>query len=189
MKPILVISLFVSVIFSSSLCAQKYVSSDDVLVETEWNGVTFSSEKSLFENLALAPGFAETGLLLEDYEQDIFKEGTMFTVFVSVDSSYRALPEETYKALFSEGNALEQFFKFYIIPGRLDSYSLKKAIANNSGKAYLRTLNGENLGIKEVNGQLVLVDSQNNTATVTASNFYHSNGFFHIVEGLVFPSK
>jgi hypothetical protein len=40
-----------------------------------------------------------------------------------------------------------------------------------------------------LNGQVVLFDSEKNIATITASNFYHKNGFFHIIDELVYPSE
>jgi uncharacterized surface protein with fasciclin (FAS1) repeats len=141
------------------------------------------------ENLAMAPNFAETGIILEDFQEKLFAEGEMYTVFVSVDASYMALPEEKYKELFSAGDQLERFFKLYVVPGRLDSYSLKTAIEKNKGAVRLKTIGNEDLGVKEENGALLLFDSNQNVATITDANFYHSQGFFHIIDGLVFPSE
>lgn len=182
-------SLIFVLFFSTTLLSQKYLNSDDVLVETEWNGVMFGSDKTLMENLALASTFTETGVILKSYSEKLFKEGEMYTVFVAEDTSYKSLPEETYKSLFESGHRLERFFTFYVVPGRLDSYSLKKAIEKNGGAIRVKTLNGEDLGVKEIDGALVLFDSDQNIATITAANFYHNQGFFHIVDGLVFPSE
>jgi uncharacterized surface protein with fasciclin (FAS1) repeats len=182
-------SLLFIFFFNATLFGQKYLNSDDVLVETEWHGVTFSSDKSLLENLAMVPNFAETGLILENFQEKLFSEGEMYTVFVSVDSSFKALPEETYKELFGSGDQLERFFKLYVVPGRLDSYALKTAIEKNNGSIRLKTLGNEDLGVKEIDGKLVIFDSNQNVAKITDANFYHAQGFFHIIDGLVFPAE
>jgi hypothetical protein len=62
------------------------------------------------------------------------------------------------------------------------------AIEKNGGKAYFTTLSGETIGVKMLDGRVVLFDSEKNIATITASNFYHKNGFFHIINGLLYPS-
>ncbi len=175
-------------IFCTSLMAQKYGSSEGVVVVKEWNGISFSSEMSLAENVSLAPNFEKLSAILKEVEDKIVTEDFMGTVFISVDTSYNSLTEEELEALFADSAALERFFKYYVVPGRLDAYSLKKAIEKNGGVAKLKTLHGENLSIKIENGQLSLFDMQNNTARIIASDFYHKNGLFHIVEGLVFPN-
>lgn len=179
--------LFVS-IFCSSLMAQKYGSSEGVVVVKEWNGISFSSELTLAENVSLAQNFTKLSTILEKVENKIFTDDFMGTVFLSVDSSYNRMTEEELEALFANSTELERFFKYYIVPGRLDAYSLKKSIEKNGGVAKLKTLHGENLRVKIENGQLSLFDMQNNVATIIAADFYHKNGLFHIVEGLVFPN-
>jgi len=73
------------------------------------------------------------------------------------------------------------------VPGRIDGNSIKKAIKKNNGIAYFATLEGQKLGLKEENGQIVLFDSENNIGVISAYDFYHENGFFHIISGIVYP--
>jgi uncharacterized surface protein with fasciclin (FAS1) repeats len=79
--------------------------------------------------------------------------------------------------------------KYLAVPGRVDSNTLKSEIAKKGGIIYLKTLEGESLGVRETNGELQLVDSENRTATIIAQDFYHKNGFFHIIDGLIFPAS
>jgi len=53
------------------------------------------------------------------------------------------------------------------VPGRIDSNSIKKAIKKNKGIAYFATLEGQKLGLKEENGQIVLFDSENNIGVIS----------------------
>jgi hypothetical protein len=76
-----------------------------------------------------------------------------------------------------------------MVPGRLDRHSIIKAIQKSNGIAYYATLEGENLGFKEESGQLYLVDKRGNKSLISATDFYHKKGLFHIVQGLVLPAS
>lgn len=173
--------------FYTAVTGQKYGESDHVVVVKEWKGMSFSSEESLIDNVSQSPELSRISLILKEFEDEIFLEDFNGTVFVSVDSSYNSMDEKELEDLFSDRIKLRQFFDYYIVPGRLDAYSLKKATERNGGVAKLKTQNGMHLNIKAENEELLLYDSQENKARIIASDFYHKNGFFHLVEGLVFP--
>lgn len=118
-----------------------------------------------------------------------FAKEEMVTIFLPMDSAFENLSKRDRKELLSNTPRLTEMMKFLTIPGRVDLNSLTTAIEKNGGTAYFTTLSGETIGVKKVNGQVVLFDSENNMAVITASNFYHKNGFFHIINSLVYPSK
>ncbi len=178
-------------LMTASVSAQKYTNSKNVEVSKEYNGTTFTSTKTLSENIQNAGQFSylTANEVKPELLEDILDDSMMYTVFLPSNEAFDALPEKTRKALLANRIQLQDVLKYHIIQGRLDSYSLKKAIEKNGGTAQLKTLQGEKLNIKEVNGQLILFDAQNNTATVSGADFYHKNGFAHIVDGLVFSSS
>ncbi|WP_051957451.1 fasciclin domain-containing protein [Altibacter lentus] len=180
--------LLLTTFFTLPVLSQNTLSKENPSVKTIWNDITFDSEKTLSENLALAGTFSETENILKEIESQVLKADAMVTVFVAEDAAYKALDKEEYKVLFASKTNLKNFFSYYVVPGRLDATTLRLAISKNGGTAYLNTVNGEQLGVKERDGNVILFDKQGNTATVTASNFYHANGFFHIISGLVFPA-
>ncbi|MCW9037552.1 fasciclin domain-containing protein [Altibacter sp.] len=180
--------LLLTTFFTLPVLSQNTLSKENPSVKTTWNDVTFDSEKTISENLALAGTFSETENILKEIESQVLKADAMVTVFVAEDAAYKALDKEEYKVLFASKTNLKNFFSYYVVPGRLDATTLRLAISKNGGTAYLNTVNGEQLGVKERDGNVILFDKQGNTATVTASNFYHANGFFHIISGLVFPA-
>ena len=57
------------------------------------------------------------------------------------------------------------------------------------GRAYFITLEGEKLGVTKKAGVLTISDSKGNTAVIQETDFYHKNGFFHMVEGFAFDTK
>lgn len=182
--------LFVFIVFlGNQVSAQKYLSSDNTEVIKEWEGVNFTSTKSFTENIEEAPQFTILMKLLknEKLRQALEKE-EMVTIFAMTDTAFLGLPKKSRDSILGNTRLTNAMIRYLAVPGRIDSNSLKTAISKNGGTAFLATLDGQQLGIKEINGELQLVDSENRTARIIASDFYHKNGFFHIVEGLIFPS-
>ena len=181
--------LFLIVLMGFTVTAQKYTNTENTNVTKEWNGNTFSSSKSFTENIAEASDLSQIKKALEN--ETILKAleaEEMITVFAITNNGFTKLQAKK-DSIFdrSKANLLTAIIKYHVIPGRVDSHSMKNAIKYSNGTAYYATLQGEKLGIKEENGQLVLIDVEGNTSVISATDFYHKNGFFHIVEGIVFP--
>ena len=176
--------------FGATVSAQKYKSKSTAEVSKTLGESKFTSNKTFFENIEEAPDFTILAKILSTSNfQQTLKNEEMVTFFAVADEAFLKLPKKTRDSILGNTRIMNSMLKFLAVPGRIDSNSLKVAVEKNSGKAYMRTLQGENLGIKQENGQLVLFDENNKTATIIASDFYHKNGFFHIIDGLVFPSS
>lgn len=166
------------------MIAQKYTSTDQVNIVKEYNGIKFSSERTLLENLNESADFETFSSMIEAHGTAIFTNGFMATVFVIEDSSF---PDDSEEELTSEDQ--NRILRFHIVPGRLDKHAISKAIEKNGGTASFATLSGEKLKAKVENGILKLIDQQGNTATIVATNFYHQHGFFHVINGLLQPTE
>ena len=172
------------------ITAQKYSDKDQVEVTKEWNGHQFSSTLSFLENIE---SVNEMSFLTEVLKDEAFKNKLdaeeMITIFAPLDQSFLKLTDKKRDSIinYSNGDLFRTIVKYHIVPGRIDRHSIKRSIEVNNGIAYFATLNGEKLGIKEINGALVLFDSNNNTSIIREGDFYHKNGLFHMVEGLVYP--
>lgn len=172
--------------------AQKYKTTVQNTVEKKWLDVTFSSEKTFFENIQTVNELSYISDLLKDEDfRSTLESKEMVTIFVPLDRSLLKYSETERDSILNHknGSVMRSMFKFHIVPGRIDSHSISKAIEVNGGKAYFATLAGEKLGVKRLNGDLVLFDSIDNTAIIRESDFYHIKGLFHIVEGMVFPEN
>jgi len=187
MKKIL---LLVIVLFGIHCTAQKYTKTEQNVVEKKWMEHAFTSELSFFKNIETVSELSYISSLLSDEDYRTYLESIeMITIFAPLDRSLLNFPEHERDSIlnYNDGSILRSMLKYHIIPGRIDSHSIKKSLEINDGAVYYATLSGEKLGIKKMNGNLVLYDSMNNTAIIRESDFYHSNGLFHLVEGMVFP--
>ncbi|OAD92783.1 hypothetical protein A7A78_02420 [Aequorivita soesokkakensis] len=176
------------VCFGTAVSAQKYISTKNAEVSKTLGQSSFTSSKTFFENIEEAPDFT---ILAKIFKNDPIRqklEGQeMVTIFALADESFLNLPKKTRDSILGNTRLVSSIVKYLAVPGRLDSNALKTAVEKNGGKAYLTTVEGQKLGIKVEAGQLVLVDEKNNTARIIAEDFYHKNGFFHIVDGIIFP--
>lgn len=181
--------LLVFAFIGYTVTAQKYTNTESATVTKVWKGTTFSSSKSLIDNIVEAPDLSLLNKALEN--KSIVKSmeaEDMITVFAISNKGFSML-QEKHDSIFDSSKAklLTSIITYHIIPGRVDSYSIKNEIKRHGGIAYYATLQGNKIGVKEENGQLVLVDTQGNSSIISESDFYHKNGFFHIVDGIVLP--
>jgi uncharacterized surface protein with fasciclin (FAS1) repeats len=176
------------VVISSTLQAQKYLNTDDVIVTRDYMGVAVSSEKTLVENLEAIPSYSTSAQIFGKFE-NLLEEHEMVTVFAPLNDAFNSMSEEDLEAFMADTSRLKTVMSYSVVPGRLDLHAIKKAIGQGGGTAYFATLSGEKLGAKLVGEKVVLFDSENNTATLMASDFYHKDGFLHMVNGLLLPSE
>jgi uncharacterized surface protein with fasciclin (FAS1) repeats len=170
--------------------AQKYKSISTSTISKDWQGITFTSDKTLQENIAQSTSFSIMAAILEDeFLNSQLSSQEMVTVFVANDASFSTLKEDTRKALLADDQTIAQLVKFHTIPGRVDKNAIENAISSSGGMAYFRTLEGEKLAVTKKAGALTISDSKGNMAVIKETDFYHKNGFFHMVEGFAFDTK
>ena len=117
-----------------------------------------------------------------------WKDHTFSSTKTFAENIGQASEFATLSKILKDKALMSSVVKFLTIPGRIDKNGLQVAVKKHDGKASLATLNGEYLDITQKDDQLFLVDSQGKMAAITATNFYHKNGLFHIVDRLVFPT-
>ena len=183
--------LFFILLINTIGFAQKYTKTDTSELSKNWNETTFYASKSFTENITEIPSFStlKKNLELGSSTKEI-EDQEMVTIFAMTNNAYEKLQgvNDSVFDIVPITNRIA-IIKYHVIPGRVDKRSIKKAIQYKGGIAYFMTLQGVKLGIKEENSQLFLVDSFGNTSVISATDFYHKNGFFHIVEGYVLPTS
>ncbi len=183
-----ILLLLFIICFGATVSAQKYISTKNAEISKVLGASNFTSSKTFYENIEEAPDFTILAKILKNDPLRQKLEGQeMVTIFALADEAFLNLPKKTRDSILSNNKLVSSIIKYLAIPGRLDSNSLKTAVEKNGGTAYLTTVEGQRLEIKEEAGQLVLVDTHNNTARIIAPDYYHKNGFFHIVDGIIFP--
>ena len=182
--------LFFALLINTIGFAQKYTKTDTSELSKKWNETTFYASKSFAENITEVPSFSilKKNLELGSSTKEI-EDQEMVTIFAMTNNAYEKLQgvKDSIFDIVPIANRIA-IIKYHVIPGRVDKRSIKKAIQHKEGIAYFTTLQGVKLGVKEENSQLFLVDSFGNTSVISATDFYHKNGFFHIVEGFTLPA-
>ncbi len=177
------------VVSSFSMTAQKYKNKVANNVTKDYNGATFSGANTLAENLAESTSFTYASQILAN--ETLAKELAqveMVTVFVMTDKVFNDMEKEQREAFMANTATSKNMFKSHSVPGRLDATSIKKAIQTNNGSASFLTLQNTKLTAMMKGDAIILKDSEGNQATLIDTNFYHKNGFFHIIDGMAFSA-
>lgn len=113
-----------------------------------------------------------------------------FTVFAPTNQAFAKLPEGTVEGLLKPESkaALTSVLTYHVIPGKLDSEAIAKAIKAGNGQAELKTVSGGKL-LAMMNGpkNVILKDEKGNIANITTYDVYQSNGVIHVIDTIVMP--
>lgn len=188
LKQIFTAALF---LFVLNVSAQKYTNTEALNVTKKYNGDSFTSTNTFSENMSNSSSFSILSEILKnDQMRSIIEAEEMVTVFIPLDSVFVTLTDEEREVFMADTVLQSQLLKMHTIPGRIDSASLKKAIEENGGRAQLKTLAETKLTVVMTkDGKIFINDDEGNKAQVVDTDFYHKNGFFHIIEGVASPLK
>lgn len=112
-----------------------------------------------------------------------------FTVFAPTNEAFEKLPAGTVDTLVKPENKkkLTGILTYHVVPGKMTSTDLAKAIKAGNGTASLKTVNGEKLTAKMDGESIELTDSKGGTATVTIADVMQSNGVIHVIDTVAMP--
>lgn len=187
-KKLLTAALF---LFVLNVSAQKYTNVEATNALKNYKGNSFTSSKTFSENISNGNSFTILSEILKNEQLRNFIESEeMVTIFTPLDASFSNLTDKEKEAFLIDAELQSNLLKMHSVPGRMDSASLKKAIAKNGGRAQLKTLAGTKLtAIVNKRGEIFINDQNGNKAQIVETDFYHKNGFFHIINGVAAPLK
>ncbi|MGB6559661.1 MAG: fasciclin domain-containing protein [Pseudolabrys sp.] len=112
-----------------------------------------------------------------------------FTVFAPTNEAFAKLPAGTVDTLLKPENkkTLTNVLTYHVVPGRLSAKDLMEKIRTGSGKAMLKTVEGEDLTFAEKDGKLWIWDAKGGSAQVTIRNVMQSNGVIHVIDTVLLP--
>jgi uncharacterized surface protein with fasciclin (FAS1) repeats len=113
-----------------------------------------------------------------------------FTVFAPTNAAFGKLPAGTVESLVKPENKgkLTKILTYHVVPGRLTAASLMKAVKDGEGWAKLKTVQGEELTVKQAGpGKLTVTDAKGDTAHVTIADVLQSNGVIHVIDTVLLP--
>lgn len=108
---------------------------------------------------------------------DTLKGAGPFTVFAPTDAAFAKLPPGTVENLLKPENKakLQKILTYHVVPGEVKAQDVVKL---NSAK----TVEGQELTIKTMNGGVMV-----NDAHVTKADIVASNGVIHVVDTVLLP--
>jgi uncharacterized surface protein with fasciclin (FAS1) repeats len=102
-----------------------------------------------------------------------------FTVFAPTDEAFAKLPAGTLEALLADREKLVAVLTYHVVPGKVMAEDVLAA-----RRATPKTVQGESLDVRVVNGG-VRVDG----ATVVTADVEASNGVIHVIDTVVLPES
>ncbi|MCO5181717.1 MAG: fasciclin domain-containing protein [Anaerolineae bacterium] len=101
-----------------------------------------------------------------------------FTVFAPTNDAFAALPEGTVDALLADPSGdLTQILLYHVLGMRVEAADVVNLTS-------AETLQGSDISIAVVDGNVIL----NDTVRVTATDIMASNGIIHVIDGVLIPS-
>lgn len=112
-----------------------------------------------------------------------------FTVFAPTNEAFAALPAGTVDTLLKPENkaTLVKVLTYHVVPGRMSSQDLMKAIKDGGGTAMLTTAEGDKLAVRQQGDQLTVSDDKGGVAHVTIRDVFQSNGVIFVVDKVLMP--
>ena len=112
-----------------------------------------------------------------------------FTVFAPTNAAFAKLPAGTVETLVRPENkaTLTSILTYHVVPGRMTSADLMRAIRAGRGNAVLTTVNGGTLTARMMGKRIMLTDAKGGMSHVTIANVMQSNGVIHVVDAVVTP--
>ncbi|MGH6850027.1 MAG: fasciclin domain-containing protein [Methylocella sp.] len=112
-----------------------------------------------------------------------------FTVFAPTNEAFAQLPPGTVDTLLKlENNGeLTSILTYHVVPGRLTTADLRKAVEEGGGQATFNTLEGEPLRITEKGRAIHITDSKGRAARITIADVLQSNGVIQVINKVLMP--
>ncbi len=113
-----------------------------------------------------------------------------FTVFAPTNDAFAKLPAGTVDTLVKPENKaiLDKILTYHVVAGRISSKQIAAMIKKGSGKATLKTVQGEDLTASMMGDKIMLTDAKGGMCTITTADVFQSNGVIHVVDTVLMPS-
>ena len=105
-----------------------------------------------------------------------------FTVFAPTNAAFDKLPAGTVDTLVKAQNkaSLKRILTYHVVPGKLEASDL------TDGKK-LKTIEGEELTVRNSGSKITIVDAKGVSSTVTIADVNQPNGVVHVVDTVLMP--
>jgi uncharacterized surface protein with fasciclin (FAS1) repeats len=158
--------------------------------EAHANQPAMSADNNIVENASNSPvhttlvaAVVQAGLV------DTLSGPGPFTVFAPTNDAFGQIPADTVNALMQDAARaqLTQILTYHVVAGSVDAASLIALITDQGGEATLTTVEGSLLTASIIDGSVALTDETGGVSYVTQADLPQSNGFIHVVNGVLLP--
>jgi uncharacterized surface protein with fasciclin (FAS1) repeats len=113
-----------------------------------------------------------------------------FTVFAPTNDAFAKLPAGTVDTLVKPENkaTLVKILTYHVVPGKITSKELIKAIKKGGGTYSAKTVEGGSLTFTLDDGKVKITDEKGGSAYVTVADVYQSNGMIHVIDTVLMPN-
>jgi uncharacterized surface protein with fasciclin (FAS1) repeats len=114
-----------------------------------------------------------------------------FTVFAPVNKAFEKLPKGTVETLLKPENkaTLTAVLTYHVIPGKISAADFVAAIKKGGGQAMYKTVEGEELTVKQNGRRLEIIGAKGDKSFVTIADVNQKNGVIHVVDTVLQPKS
>jgi uncharacterized surface protein with fasciclin (FAS1) repeats len=114
-----------------------------------------------------------------------------FTVFAPVNKAFEKLPKGTVATLLKPENkaALTAVLTYHVIPAKISAADFVAAVKKGGGEATYKTLEGEELTVRQDGRRLEIIDAKGGKSFVTIADVNQKNGVIHVVDTVLMPKS
>ncbi len=112
-----------------------------------------------------------------------------FTVFAPTNAAFSKLPAGTVESLLKPDSKdmLTKVLTYHVVSGEFYAKDIINAITSAGGSFTVKTVSGDELTARLVNGSVILEDENGGAIAVTATDVKASNGVVHVVDSVLLP--
>jgi len=112
-----------------------------------------------------------------------------FTVFAPANRAFDKLLKGTVETLLNPENktALTTMLTYHVIPGKISAADFVAAVKKGGGRAMYKTIEGEELTVRQNGPRLEIIDAKGGKSYVTIADADQENSVIHVVETVLLP--
>ncbi|MGC6430879.1 MAG: fasciclin domain-containing protein [Jejuia sp.] len=112
-----------------------------------------------------------------------------FTVFAPTNDAFGKVDASTLNSLLEPKNksTLSGILTYHVVAGKLEAKDVVAALKKGKGMVTLKTLNGQDIVVKQKDGKKWLKDQNGNYSEIVMTDVKGSNGVIHVIDSVVMP--
>jgi uncharacterized surface protein with fasciclin (FAS1) repeats len=114
-----------------------------------------------------------------------------FTVFAPVNNAFDKLPKGMVATLLKPEKkaTLIAILTYHVIPGKISAADFVAAVKKGGGEARYKTVEGEELTVRQDGRRLEIIDAKGDKSFVTIADVIQKNGVMHVVDTVLMPKS